>query len=112
MKALIAENSRLYRQLLDNILGQQGFDNDLTDEYLIARNYLDSQDYDVICLNENLNGGSGIELVRHCRSSEKLKDIPILFFSANAEIEQKLNGYPVDGIILKHNLQQISDQIV
>lgn len=112
MKALIVENSRLYRQLLDNILGQQGFDNDITDEYLIARNYLDNNNYDILCLNENLKGGSGIELVHHCRNHDKLNDVPILFFSSSEDIEEKLQNYQVEGIVRKHNLQQISDQII
>jgi two-component system cell cycle response regulator len=112
VKALIIENSRLYRQLLDIILGQHGFDNDIAVDYRMARHFLDTHHYDVICLNEVIEGGSGIELVRYCRYSEALRDIPILFFSADDDIQARLNGFHVDGIILKHNLQQISDQIV
>ena len=37
MRALITENSRLYRQLLDNILGQQGFENNISDNLKAAR---------------------------------------------------------------------------
>jgi len=112
VKALIIENSRLYRQLLDNILGQHGFDNDIADEYTMARHFLDTNRYDIICLNEIIEGGSGQELVRYCRHSDALRETPILFFTADDDIRQKMNGLSVDGIIYKHNLQQISDQIV
>ncbi len=112
MKALIIENSRLYRQLLDNILGQHGFDNDIAEEYAMARHFLDTNHYDIICLNEIIKGGSGHELVRYCRHSDILRETPILFFTSENDIRQKMNGLCVDGVIYKHNLQQISDQIV
>ena len=112
MKALIIENSRLYRQLLDNILGQHGFQNDIADEYRMARHFLDTNKYDIICLNEIIKGGSGHELVRYCRHSDALRETPILFFTSDDTIKAKMDGVCVDGIIYKHNLQQISDQIV
>lgn len=111
MKALIIENSRLYRQLLDNILGQQGFDNDITDEFLLAQDYLENNHYDIICLNDNLKNGSGLELARYCKKHNELKSTPILFFSSDEGIAQKIGYLQLEGIIYKHNLQQISDQI-
>ena len=112
MKSLILENSRLYRQLLDNILGQQGFENDITDEISIAKEFLAENSYDIICLNENLKDGSGIELAQYCKQNEALSNIPILFFSSDDDIRDKINHLQIDEIILKHNLQQISDQII
>ena len=112
MKSLILENSRLYRQLLDNILGQQGFENDITDEISIAKEFLTENSYDIICLNENLKDGSGIELAQYCKQNDTLSKIPILFFSSDDDIKDKINHLKIDEIILKHNLQQISDQII
>ncbi len=112
MKALILENSRLYRQLLDNILGQQGFDNDITDEIRIAKDFLQHNHYDIICLNENLKDGSGMELAKFCSEQKNLNKIPILLFTSDKHIEQKIEGLQFAEIIFKHNLQQISDQII
>lgn len=111
MKALILENSRLYRQLLDNLLGQHGFENDITDKISVAKDFLSENNYDLICLNENLKDGSGIELARFCKQSTTLKRIPLLFFSSDVSIGEKLNDIQIDAIIFKNNLQQISDQI-
>ncbi len=112
MKALILENSRLYRQLLDNILGQQGFENDITDEISLAKDFLQQNHYDIICLNEGLRDGSGLELARFCAADPQLSRIPILLFSSDKNIRDKLEGLQVAEIIFKQNLQQISDQII
>lgn len=112
MKALIIENSRLYRQLLDTLLGQQGFESDITDEFQQAKNYLDNNHYDIICLNDNLKNGSGLELASYCRKHNELKSIPILFFSSDENIAHKIGYLQLEGIIYKRNLQQISEQII
>jgi len=110
MNALIIENSRLYRQLLDNILGQQGFVTDITDELSVARDHLQHNQYDIIFINENLKDGSGLELIRYCKQHQELKQVPILLFTSDDNIQDKFE-LDIDGIIYKHNLQQISDQI-
>ena len=112
MKALILESSRLYRQLIDNLLAQQGFDNDITDEVAAARELLNQQSYDLLCLNENLKDGSGLELVRQCRSSEALQGIPILFFTSDTVLARQLKELAVNAVIPKTNLQQIHDQVL
>ncbi|MDJ0832385.1 MAG: diguanylate cyclase [Gammaproteobacteria bacterium] len=112
MRALILENSRLYRQLLDNILGQQGFKNDIAQEISIAKDYLQETQYDIICLNEHLQDGSGLELAKFCKADKALRDIPILFLTADDDFTQHNPADYLDTIIYKHNLQQISDQIV
>ncbi len=111
MRALILENSRLYRQLLDNILGQQGFSNDIAEEISIAKDYLQENQYDIICLNEHLQDGSGLELAKYCKSNQALQDTPILFLTADDDFTQQHPSDYLDTIIYKHNLQQISDQI-
>lgn len=111
MKALILENSRLYRQLLDNILGQHKFENDITDKISLAKIYLIENNYDLICLNDNLVDGSGIDFAQFCKQHEEFSKIPILFFSSDSNIHEKTDSVPIDEIISKNNLQQISDQI-
>ncbi len=112
MRALILENSRLYRQLLDNILGQQGFKNDIAEEISMAKDYLQENQYDIICLNEHLQDGSGLELAKFCKADTSLQDTPILFLTADDDFTLNNPTDYLDTIIYKHNLQQISDQIV
>jgi two-component system cell cycle response regulator len=111
MKALILDSSRLYRQLLDKLLAQQGFDTDITDELKTDRELLGSNRYDLLCLNEHLKDGSGLDLVRACKHDPQSSDIPILFFTADTHLEDQLKTLGVDAIIPKNNLQQINDQI-
>ena len=112
MKALILENSRLYRQLLESILGQHGFDNDITDEIAIARDYLDQNSYDLICLNEHLKDGSGLLLAQHISQQDRHRTTPLLFLTANPDFEVTQLQTLRAEVIVKRNIQQISDQIV
>ncbi len=111
MRALIAENSRLYRQLLDNILGQQGFSNDICDNLADARDYIESEDYDLICVNQQLQDGSGLDLVEFCNQHAKHKNTPLLLLSADKSLTRDDLSVRVDEVVHKNNLQQIADQI-
>lgn len=111
MRALITENSRLYRQLLDNILGQQGFENDISDSIKAAREFLETEQYDIICVNQHLEDGAGLELVRFCNGDERHAETPILFLTAEKELMVDDLPARVDDVIHKNNLQQITDHI-
>ncbi len=112
MRALIIENSRVYCLILDNILGQQGFDTDICDSIESARLHADSQSYDVICISHHLKDGYGGEFVESCRNQGLNQDTPILYLTSNQNFTEKLGALPVDKIIFKLNKQQISHQIV
>ena len=111
MNALILDSSRLYRQLLNQLLAQQGFDNDITDDASTAREWLAGGRYDLLCLNEHLSQGSGIELLREARANGWLEGMAVLFFTADKGLDSALEELGVDAVIPKNNLQQISDQI-
>ena len=111
MRALITENSRLYRQLLDNILGQQGFENDICDNIVEARGYIDTEDYDLICVNQQLQDGSGVDLVEYCNRHPQHQKTPILLLSNDKALTRDDLSVHVDEVVHKNNLQQIADQI-
>ncbi len=112
MRALITENSRLYRQLLDNILGQQGFENDICSSIDEARAFIDADEYQVICVNQHLEDGKGTDLVEYCNQHSVNNNAPILYLTIDdnsADIDESLR---IDNIVIKRNITQISDQIV
>ena len=111
MRALITENSRLYRQLLENILGQQGFESDISDDIKSARDFLETEEYDLICVNQHLEDGLGVELVEFCNNHERHQETPVLFLTAQKDL--MIDDVParVDEVVHKLNLQQITDQI-
>jgi len=111
MRALITENSRLYRQLLENILGQQGFETDICDNIKDAKEYLQGEFYHLICINQLLLDGSGIELVEICKQSSQNQNTPILFLTSDHKNDVQLAKLNLDEIVYKQNLQQIADQI-
>jgi len=112
MRALITENSRVYCLLLDNILGQQGFDCDICDSVENARLYTDSQSYDLICISHHLRDGFGTEFVEYCRKQGVNKDVPILYLTSNQNYSEELSSLPIEKFIFKLSKQQISHQII
>ena len=111
MKALITENSRVYRQLLDTLFGQHGFEIDISDSIETSRDFVNSQDYDVICVNHHLKDGSGLDFVDYCNKHERQKNAAILLLTSNRKSVVSNGSIHVDEVIPKINLQQITDQI-
>ena len=111
MRALIAENSRLYRQFLDNTLGQQGFENDICDSIGAARDYLETEKYDLVCINQQLDDGPGSELAQLVSESKRHASTPILFLSNDKSLTPDDLDVRVDEVVHKFNLQQIADQV-
>jgi DNA-binding response OmpR family regulator len=111
MKSLIIENSRLYRQLNDSILGQQNFENDICSTLHSAYEFLESTQYDLIMTNHFLEDGSGIDVTKFC-STGLNKDTPILLLTSDSPSE--FTDFPdrISEIIPKKNIQQLSDQII
>lgn len=111
MKALIVENSRLYRKLLESLLGQYGFEMDITDSLTEARNYVDHQQFDLICLNDHLKDGRGDKLIRYCQRHPEKKRIPILFCTADEKFKVNCEYQNEISVIIKRELRQITDQV-
>lgn len=111
MRVLITENSRLYRQLLDSIFGQLGFQRDISDSVKTARSFVESESYDLICVNQHLEDGSGVDFVEYCNKHKNNGQTPVLFLTSNKEPDQKMASLRIKEVILKSSLQQISAQI-
>ncbi len=111
MKSLIIENSRLYRQLIDNILGQQDFENDICSTLHSAHAFLKSTQYDLIMTNLFLEDGSGLDIADSCQQGLN-KDTPILLLSNDKNTDYTDFPNRIADVIHKKNIQQLSDQIV
>ncbi|MCP4430964.1 MAG: diguanylate cyclase [Gammaproteobacteria bacterium] len=112
MRALITENSRLYRQLLDNILGQQGFENDICSSIEEATTFLNSEQYQVICVNQHLEDGHGSQLIQYCNDHNTNNQASILYLTIDEQSAKVDTSLGIDRVIIKKNLQQITDQII
>ncbi len=112
MRALIVKNNNAHRDMLVRTLAEQGFDTDMGDSIESARPYADSENYDIICVNQELKDGPGEELVAYCNAHEHQKDTPILFLTENVGLVADDLPVRVDGVIHELNEQQIEDQII
>ena len=111
MRVLITENSRLYSQLLDNIFRELGFSRDICYNIEVAYTYLESEKYDLICINQYLQDKAGIELVKYCNNHLKNEQTPIIFLTSDKYDNQEVESQRISEIVLKINPQQISAQI-
>ncbi len=112
MRALIVENNRVYRDLLAHTLAEQGFNSDSGDSIESARLYVDSESYDIICVNQKLKDGPGEEFVAYCNRHHSQNGTPILFLSENKALKAEQLSVRVDSVIHELNEHQIEDQIV
>ena len=112
MRALIVKNNNAQRDMLVRTLAEQGFDTDMGGSIESARSYADSENYDVICVNQELKDAPGEEFVAYCNAHERQKDTPILFLTENVGLVADELTVRVDGVIHELNEQQIEDQII
>jgi two-component system cell cycle response regulator len=112
MRALVIENNQAYRDLLEHTLAEQGFTTDSGDSIETARICVDSDPYDIICVNQALKDGSGEEFVAYCNQHQRHQDTPILFLTEDKELRAEDLSVRVDSVIHELNEHQIEDQIV
>ena len=112
MRALIIENNPAYREMLSHSLAEQGFDNDTGDSIETAREFAETENYDIICVNQDLKDGAGETFVEYCNQHERHRNTPILFLTENTRLGPEDLSVKVDGIIHELNQHQIEDQIV
>jgi two-component system cell cycle response regulator len=112
MRALIIENNQAYRELLEHTLAEQGFTADSGDSIETARLFVDSEPYDIICVNQELKDGHGEELVAYCNQHQRHQDTPILFLTEDRELKADDLTVRVNSVIHELNEHQIEDQIV
>jgi two-component system chemotaxis response regulator CheY len=88
MKVLVVDDFSTMRRIVKNILRQLGFVNILeADDGTTAVGILERERVDLIISDWNMPQMTGIELLRHVRSSEEIKDTPFLMVTAEAQQE-------------------------
>jgi two-component system cell cycle response regulator len=72
---------------------------------------MESEKYDLICVNNHLEDGPGSEFTAYCNHHDIHSDTPILLLTSDNGPEESRESLKIDGIIVKRNLNQITDQI-
>ncbi|MDR0356672.1 MAG: chemotaxis response regulator CheY [Deltaproteobacteria bacterium] len=88
MKVLVVDDFATMRRIVKNILRQLGINNiSEAEDGVKAVAILEIDKFDLIISDWNMPNMTGIELLRHVRSTEHIKDIPFLMVTAEAQQE-------------------------
>ncbi|PIE71472.1 MAG: response regulator [Deltaproteobacteria bacterium] len=86
IKVLIIDDFSTMRRILKNILKQLGFTNITeADDGTTALEVLQKQDVDLIISDWNMPKMTGIDLLKRVRADARLKNIPFLMVTAEAQ---------------------------
>ena len=88
MKVLVVDDFTTMRRIARNILRQLGFNNIIeADDGSTAVGILEKERVDLIISDWKMPQMTGLELLRHVRQNDELKDTPFLMVTAEAQPE-------------------------
>lgn len=89
MKILIVDDFSTMRRIIKNLLRDLGFTNTSeADDGTTALPLLEKGNFDFLITDWNMPGMTGLELLVACRTSTKLKTLPVLMVTAEAKRDQ------------------------
>src|SRR5687767_6953593 len=101
IKILLAEDEKKIADVLQQGLSEQQYLVTLAYDGNVAKELIDSQQFDLIILDINLPGINGYDLCRHIRNRDE--KIPVIMLTAMSSLSDKLEGFDAgaDDYILK-----------
>lgn len=119
---LVVDDFSTMRRIIKNLLRELGYKNVLeADDGVSALRILQKTPVDLIITDWNMPEMSGLELLRAIRSTESLKNLPVLMATAEAKREQIIqaaeagvNAYivkPFNGSTLEEKIYRIGDRV-
>jgi two-component system, sensor histidine kinase and response regulator len=98
-KIFIVDDNNENIRIIGSILRENAFQVGFATGGLQALDILDSQaeDYDLVLLDVNMPGINGFEVCEKIRENERLKEIPVIFLTANSEPEHIIEGFASGG---------------
>lgn len=88
ISVLVVDDFSSMREIIRNILRQLGIRNiDVAEDGSSAVPKLSKKSYDVALVDFNMPRMNGVELIKHIRSNEKTKSMPIIMITAEAKKE-------------------------
>ncbi|MBF0565280.1 MAG: chemotaxis response regulator CheY [Nitrospirae bacterium] len=122
MKILVVDDFATMRRIIRNILKQLGFEKiDEAEDGGQAFQKLQIGDYDFVVTDWNMPNVTGLELLKKVRADAKLKSLPVLMVTAEADKEQVIeavkagvNNYvikPFTADVLKEKIDKIFEKL-
>lgn len=93
MKVLIADDDDTFRSLVVEILTGAGYETAAEVNGRLAWERLQAEGADMAVLDVNMPEMDGFELLRHIRSDDRFKNIPVLMLTIRAFAEDQIQGY-------------------
>ena len=85
---LVVDDEIGIRELLSEILSDEGYDVQLAENAGAARAFRSQARPDLVLLDMHLPDISGLELLRHIKQDDGIADIPVIVVSADATAQQ------------------------
>jgi len=122
MKILIVDDFSTMRRIITNLLHDLGFNNtEEADDGNSALPMLQNGDFDLLVTDWNIQGMTGIDLLKAVRADEKLSALPVLMVTAESKREQIIeaaqagvNGYivkPFTAVTLREKIDKIFERV-
>lgn len=100
-KILIIDDDPDIRALMNILMKKQGYDVETASHRKEAMEKLEIFRPTVVLLDVLLSGSDGRELCREIKSSEQMKHIPVIMFSAHPGAAENISSYGADDFITK-----------
>jgi len=121
LKILVVDDFSTMRRIVKNLLNELGFsDISEADDGKTALPMLQAGNFEFVVTDWNMPGMPGIELLKAIRADDRLKHLPVLMVTAEAQREQIIeaakagvSGYivkPFTGVTLKEKLDKIFER--
>jgi two-component system chemotaxis response regulator CheY len=118
LKILVVDDFSTMRRIVKNLLGDLGFTNITeADDGKTAWPMLQAGDFEFVVTDWNMPGMTGIDLLKTIRADARLKALPVLMVTAEAQRDQIIeaakagvNGYiikPFTAVTLKEKIDKI-----
>ncbi len=94
-RILVVEDEAPIREMLCFVLEQKGYQTVEAEDYDTAVTKLSEPFPDLVLLDWMLQGGSGINFIKHMKREELTRNIPVVMLTARGEEEDKVRGLEV-----------------
>jgi len=122
MKILVVDDFSTMRRIIKNILRQLGYERiEEAEDGAQALTKLKNGDFEFIIADWNMPNMDGLELLKNVRADQRLKDMPFLMVTAEAEkekvveaIKAGVNNYivkPFTAELLKEKMDKIFEKL-
>ena len=115
-KILVVDDDVDILTVVQLVLDTNGFDVEAISNWKLIYSRIDTFKPDLILLDVSLGNQDGRNLCKQIKSSEEIKNIPIILFSANHNVQKSINECGANSFIakpfdLKNLIEGINNQL-